>query len=141
MKGVTQTACGPAGNCFEACIASILETDIYDVPSLEAWQREDTGFIRPLNDWLAERGLQYIEITPQDEKDFWGKTDVFAIQLVRNPVLRSPLAKGPEVYHAVVVKKGEVVWDPFPIAVNWAPLSPAIIGLFIAVDPAKREGK
>lgn len=61
FRPVFQTRYGaPAGNCTEACIASILGVPLEDVPDLyKECRREalDGNWFRVLNDWLKPRGL------------------------------------------------------------------------------------
>lgn len=61
MKPVTQTIIpGPdenRGNCFQACVASIFELPLEEVPdfcSIPRWEKW-------LETWLAERGFAYLE--------------------------------------------------------------------------------
>lgn len=75
MKPVDQTVLrtpddptGPPGNCFAACIASILECSIDDVPHPTVDERDGEGWVRPggywerLGAWLASAGYYSVEI-------------------------------------------------------------------------------
>ena len=55
MIPVNQTTFNTKGNCFEACIASMLEIDLNQVPffSKDNWYKE-------CNEWLHRRGLGLI---------------------------------------------------------------------------------
>lgn len=59
---------GPPGNCFAACIASILECSIDDVPHPTVDERDGDGWARPggywerLGAWLASVGYYSVEI-------------------------------------------------------------------------------
>ncbi len=52
MKPVYQTRGGPNGNCYAACVASILECDLTDVPDLrsdrEYWASKLEHFTRTI---------------------------------------------------------------------------------------------
>ena len=59
MKPVYQTRFGKDGNCFAACIASLLECPIHDVD----WPMiDDTTWIEQWNDRLSKLGWMFIEV-------------------------------------------------------------------------------
>jgi hypothetical protein len=107
MKPVTQTITGGKGNCFEACIASILECSIYDIPYLGIYD-EGVEWGKVLNKWLAKRGLQYMEVTiPGVAEELWSYISTYHL-------LIAPTKQSEYVFHAVVAKNGKVVHDPHP---------------------------
>ena len=58
MKPVNQTKFGmEEGNCFEACLASIFECDIGDIPVFKG-----SLWFSDLQEWLYTKELYYIEI-------------------------------------------------------------------------------
>src|SRR5260370_22421604 len=59
MKPVTQSLVGEEGNCFAACVASILEMSLVEVPNFCA---VDNGWWAAFQAWLAERGLCAVDI-------------------------------------------------------------------------------
>lgn len=67
MKPVLQTTFYPKGNCYAACVASILELPLSEVPdffNVPAGQdRFNTGYER-VADWLAQRGLGILRVLP-----------------------------------------------------------------------------
>ena len=108
MVPVEQTRLSPdeGGNCHAACIASILECPLEDVPQLlpgdavsdAAWDE-----YRPrLNAWLRERNLIELYFSAGD----WKPTG-YAIAGVKS-------VRFPGFEHAVVALNGEIVWDPHP---------------------------
>ena len=107
MIPVTQTILlgdpsGERGNCFAACIASILELPIEQVPN---FCNHDDWRLRT-NEWLSLRGLAYLDVNlVGDARDelvrFWGYH-----------VISGDGPRG--VRHAVVGLRGEIVWDPHP---------------------------
>ena len=98
MKPVDQTLFGsPGGNCLPACVASLLNLTIEDVPHFGA----EDWFDR-LNDWLAPRGYYAMCFTLPTE---W-----------RPPGLYILAGKSPRftTLHAVVARGNEVIHDPHP---------------------------
>jgi len=97
-----QTKFGKGGDCFSACIASILELPLSDVPvfcDYPNW-REQT------NIFLAEFGLAYVDIhLPGDLRDnlveYWGYH-----------IIAGKSSRG--LRHAVVGYKGTMIHDPHP---------------------------
>lgn len=99
---------GQFGDCFRACVASILELDPVSVPhflfdgSQQAWKGR-------ANKFLASHGLgllvllvnEYVE----EVLDEW--PDAFHILSGRSP-------RHPDFYHAVVARNGRVIHDPHP---------------------------
>jgi hypothetical protein len=95
------------GNCFRACIASILELDIDEVPAFEqlpgCWNGEESKEASDcLKNWLADRDLSlsyhplYTEQIPKGYSILTGT---------------SPRLKGGG--HCVVALDGNVVHDPY----------------------------
>ena len=93
MKLVTQTKLGDKGNCFQACLASILELDIDSIPVWEAncWQEQ-------VENWLEQFGIRMVVLN--------GPLDgAIGIATGEGPRGRR---------HAVVWYKGCIIWDPYP---------------------------
>ncbi len=97
------------GNCFNACVASILELPLRDVaqvlpgdePYWDTWEQ-----------WAAERGLEFnlhVRGDPIPPKGFAiasGNGGRFYPEGHEHA--------GTEISHAVVVFNGELIHDPFP---------------------------
>jgi hypothetical protein len=98
MVPVTQTRVGDRGNCFAACLASILEE-----PLPEFGLTSDPDYDTNVDAWLAARGLRYTQV-PSDVKPM-GWTTIEGI---------SPRGG----MHAVVGLNGKIVWDPHPKELN-----------------------
>lgn len=99
MIPVTQTRIGsPNGNCFAACLASILEEKL---PEFGVNVSEDT-FWRNADRWLARRGLRYVQVPydPSNPPKGWGTVEG-----------TSP--RGGQ--HACVAYNGRMVHDPHPV--------------------------
>jgi hypothetical protein len=99
VRPVDQTTFGvPGGNCFSACVASILELPIEDVPYFMGSDGE--GWFDRLSVWLSERGLYALYYDTSDRNTYW--PDGYYI-------LGGESVRGP---HAVVAKGKDVVHDP-----------------------------
>jgi len=105
MKSVYQTIFGDGrGNCFAACIASILELPIEVVPNFCANYKEREWFIE-LNKWIRRYGVgvTYFSDGPATLElisELW--PDAYSI--VGGPTLRGP--------HAVVYQGARMIHDP-----------------------------
>lgn len=98
-----------AGNCFNACVASILELPLRDVCGVLPDFKGD--YWSEWNAWLATKGLE-INCRFPDE----GAPKGFAIATGTGGRLypeNHPNA-GRQILHAAVVFNGELVHDPFP---------------------------
>ena len=104
MKPVKQTLDGPeAGNCLQACIASLFEMALEDVPHFVL----KDNWVKALDNWLAQFDLQSVEIDlrymRQQGGDMWKP---YGYHLING---NSPRA---DCKHAVVGYGGEMVHDP-----------------------------
>lgn len=105
MTPVDQTTFGDGrngtepGDCFRACVASVLDVPIGEVPNFVA----EAAWFRALLDWLAPRGLWFVSMpaTPAP----WIPDGVHYIA-------SGPAPRG--VSHAVVMSDGLLVHDPHP---------------------------
>jgi hypothetical protein len=121
MTPVFQTLFGgDEGNCLPACVASILELGIGDVPNFCAGQDDGSWFDR-LSDWLAEDGLCAVHVpfvdsdpgtapAPED-LDFvseWMKRRRIGFAIVNGYTERG-------LSHSTVWCDGKLVHDPHPL--------------------------
>jgi hypothetical protein len=99
------------GNCFAACLASVLELPLDDVPHVmhhEDW-RERT------NAWLASRGMGTIEVSLETEEPALYPVPPGMLVIVSGRTVRHP-----ERLHAVVARtvaggcQWEYLHDPHP---------------------------
>lgn len=96
----------PFGNCFQACLASIFEVSLEEVPD---WNINGEGRWLDLYDkWLAERGLAMVDIFINGNpcREFPKSFDVYWIGGFKSPRFNGT--------HAVVMKNHQIVWDPHP---------------------------
>lgn len=130
MKPVMQTAFGyPNGNCFAACVASLLELSIEEMPGIEGKRFEDVW-----DEWLSTRGLTYVDV-PAGTGAFVRGYCIATGKSPRGGVTQS----GRPVLHAVIAKDMQLVYDPHPdrafldgAPVEWTiiyPLDPSILAL------------
>lgn len=103
MKPVMQTKFGmPEGNCFAACLASLLELPIEEIPefSEKRWFTEATN-------WLFSRGLAivHIDLLEQGMPFHICPANVYYIASGKSP-------RGIE--HSVIYQGNRFVHDPHP---------------------------
>ena len=138
MKPVTQTdVTFETGNCGEACVASILEIELAEIPMLH---NPDNGqdahtYCKNLRDFLADFGLSYIDVSMAegyDPKDFFKDCWVIAT---------GPSPRGTEEWHkhAVVWKNGKIIHDPHPSGDGLKEID--MYGIFIEKNPKRLTGQ
>ena len=133
MKPVNQTLFGDGtngsdyGNCFPACLASILEYPLQDIPN---FCEDKDNWFQHANMWLSEFGLSYFDCKMgvadlEHNSQHWGY-HLICGQSARGAIL-----------HNVVGKEGKIVHDPHPSKLgligereDWS------YGLIIVRDPA-----
>lgn len=126
MKPVYQTIFGkPDGNCFAACIASILEMGLEDVPNF--CKGDNPRWMFDLNAWLHQFGLGALTVSFHDE-----------IPLTKGWCCAGGYG-GPEgVMHEVVMKDMKMVHNPHE---GWGELTKVVDYTFLVVlDPGKMWG-
>jgi len=111
MKPVYQTRFGGSdapeeeqGNCMEACLASIFECTLGDVPDF-AGNITGAGRFLQLQRWLAERNLSLLML-PAKPVDAPAGYSMVAV--------KSKTLPNPDDGHMVVAKNGLLVHDPNP---------------------------
>lgn len=128
MKPVQQTIFDDfLGDCFRACVASIFEFPIEDMPNFWEQTQDVEEFWKLNNGWLMEnKGFKCINISFLPE-------DIYIIQ----GLLCVACAKSPrgEVDHAVVWQDG-LIHDPHPSNAGLAE-EPDTFTLFSPIDPNK----
>jgi len=93
------------GNCFEACIASILEMELSEVPMFHG-----ENWFSKFYDWLISKGFEYNgTINPSDIFNYKIGIDGYFIVAGESP--RGNHIRGG---HAVIYKSGKLVHDPHP---------------------------
>lgn len=104
MKPVDQTILGPGGNCYAACLASILEIGIGDVPNFCA---QSGNWVARAEEWLrTKHDCTLLGFRPKGEGDFYCIPAMYHIIAGKSP------RRG--LYHAVVGFQGKIIHDPHP---------------------------
>ena len=115
---------GNIGNCLSACIASIFELDINDVPHFAAHRHSD--WFDRMNDWFLKRGLWVLWIN-----DDFGFTP-FGYSIICGTSPRG-------VRHSCVAYDGKLIFDPHPDNTGLAEIDSyyLLVTTQIAVDTDK----
>lgn len=124
------------GNCFAACLATLLEVPLEAVPSFMA----EEDWFGAVNRWLAPRNLRFVDIK-------W--TSEFAIQPDTGGycLLTGPSPRRPELLHTIVATIGRrddghvefrPTHDPHPDA-EFLAGEPTSVGFLAVLDPAWRQ--
>jgi hypothetical protein len=102
MQFVTQTKFPQRGNCFRACLATLLNINIDFMPPFE--EQSDNVWI-PAKQWLLMQGLTicnyHSEFPPNG----------YSIAVGQSP-------RNPNIHHAVVALNGKQYFDPHPSRVG-----------------------
>lgn len=91
------------GDCWRACIATILGLASEDVPHFV--QDSEDLWLEATVDWLAERGFALLHIAEDDLVSWLGEP--LWIKTGESP-------RGPALRHAVVMRGGSLWHDPHP---------------------------
>lgn len=105
MRGVYQTRFNP-GNCWEACIATLIGCPLEDVPEWPSDPEQGPDYIASLREWLSERfGLTLLWLQRKALEASWGGAWALRITVVETSETTC---------HAVICRGSEIVWDPHP---------------------------
>jgi hypothetical protein len=108
MKPVKQTKFGKSGNCLWACVASLLEIDISDLPDTKYLDCDDeeswfASFYK-LQDWLiANHRIFILSIAPSEYINRFLK-DTY--------IMGMGISKSSGCNHSVILKNGIIEHDP-----------------------------
>lgn len=141
MKPVTQTVTGRQGNCYAACLASMFEIDIDEVPDfhrgvLQDMEQTEINRIWNLNVrwWLRDTfGMGVIVLTFTDAAQ-WENLWLQGYHIVSGT---SPREAG--LLHATVWHEGKMVHDPHPEPQGTLDLQ--VIDMLYPLDPSKLKLK
>lgn len=127
VKPQTQTIFGSEnGNCFAACVASILNLPVEEVPNFCALE----NWVERTNDWLAPRGFFFLSVSIPEEEAVLLHLKRAGYHLIMGEAARGCL-------HSVVGFAGRTIHDPHP---SGGGLQRAIeYGFLIPLDPSKQE--
>lgn len=114
------------GDCFRACVASIFEFPIEEMPNFWDHTQDARVFWKMVNDWMRERlGMGCFPVKLTEEHEYMLK-DVMCVALGKQ--------RRSDEDHAVVWRN-ELIHDPHPSRdgiIN----HPDTYALFISIDPA-----
>jgi hypothetical protein len=138
MLQVGQTVTGRNGNCYQACVASVLELSLAEVPSRDATDTAER-YVERLREWLQPRGLTLVSSDLAAHRASEFTPSVFFPQGYW--IASLPTGSG-DFAHAVVMRGLDVAWNPHPPPHPWErcpPHDPVINGFthFVALDPAR----
>ena len=106
-----------AGDCFKASVASVLGLPWEDVPHFvgDYHDQEPGVWVEKFNEWARERGWWVLSYALDDEtmEDGYWVHPGYWIASVISP-RNKPTDADPEGTHAVVMRGGELAWDPHP---------------------------
>jgi hypothetical protein len=126
---VRQTIGGPPnGDCFAACVASVLELPLSEVPNPvgERW-REQWG------DWLEGRGLSYVDVDLAWGGGAWWRVAPGQLWIATVPSLNHE-----GLHHSVVMRGFELAHDP-SLAERYEAVPTSIVTdmqFLVPLDPA-----
>lgn len=108
MKKVYQTIFGkPNGNCFQACIASMLECELNDIPNF--MKDGPDHFKHNLKEWENKMPFKLFDIKFEDQetKEYY----------IKNYILIATIDKmyGNDRTHSVIMKDSKIIHDPMPV--------------------------
>lgn len=107
MKPVFQTRFGyPKGNCFAACVASILEVSVdkvWEGDEIDATMQDNDAWWKGWRTWLNSQGYDLAHVN-------------FGAWFLppKGYAIANGIAKGSGLRHSVVVFDGELIHDPHP---------------------------
>jgi hypothetical protein len=130
MKPVDQTLFGPrpngkVGNCVSACIASLLDLDVADVPYFMGTDSEpDDLWKKRINRWLAPRGFSFMHLKTDGKRFAHWPPGYFIL-----------MGRSPRGLHAVVAKGEKIVHDPHPSRTGLKSIDG--FAVLLPLDPAR----
>jgi hypothetical protein len=139
VRELTQTSLYPHGNCWQTCVACILDLDPEVLPPQAEYDRvtvrEDgtkeygPSYNNALQFYLHEHhGLTYVELHLPEEGYEFLHVAPGTLHMLTGRTVRSDAYGG--VRHVVVARDGQMIWDPHPShaglieEIRWAFLVP-----------------
>ncbi len=113
MKPVTQTTFGDKrGNCYAACIASLLEIPLDGVPNFCFEAKSESRWMNEVQDWLKEQGwgiamMLFPKLDSIKETIYVGMFPKDCHYIISGKSPRGLL-------HSVIGRDGKIVHDPHP---------------------------
>lgn len=139
MKPVKQTiGAPPNGNCFAACVASILEVPLTGVINPRGEDYQDKW-----RQWFAKKGLTWVEVDVEALRIGRGGYTHFIVHkdhhwIAAVPSLNYTNDDGSHKWHSVVMKGDELAHDPSTESIyESVSLDDVRDASFLFVDPAR----
>lgn len=107
MKKIYQTKFGDDGNCLAACISSILETDLANIPFISDFEDDWDAYYEALNRVLTSQFDLYLEYT---DAETWESR--FKPHFLDSYCIVSGPSSIDCLEHAVIYRNGEEVHNP-----------------------------
>lgn len=116
MKPVFQTLVGPVdGNCLAACIASLLEIGIDDVPDLSPHPEDAMGWTLKFREYMKSHGVYPVIYSPGY---FQPPAGVYYLIWGTSPR---------NLPHSVIGRNGKIVHDPNPAGGGVDPITEIVV--------------
>jgi len=113
MKKIYQSKFGNEGNCFAACIASILEIELDSLPFLADFNDNWKDYLNALNTNLKSRFNLFIEYTTHENWE-----SIFEDSFKDSYYIVSGESDQEGLEHAVIFKNGTLQHNPNPNGVE-----------------------
>jgi hypothetical protein len=134
MIKVEQTLLAPPeGNCFAACVASILELPIDKVPN---YRSEGAGWWYEWQKWLKPRNLALLGWSSDDLGDPEVRADTLRGYSICTVEYHLPRRAEP-LRHSCVALDGKIIWNPHPLRDTQQHDAVSDWIVFRVLDPAK----
>ena len=111
------------GNCLAACVASILEIPLEDVPNFVG----ETSWFSALRKFVLIHGYHLFELSPNYS------LPVYHLMIGPGPRSRD----GKQIHHSVVGKEGSIIHDPHPSRAGLLEVEYFLV--FLPVDQTSRK--
>ncbi len=113
MKPINQSIID--GDCFRACIASILEVELDKIPNFMAAALDGPDFFETYtNRWLETQPFMLIDLIVNDDEEMRETVERTLRGCYVIATGKSPRGTDDKHMHAVVWKDGKMVHDPCP---------------------------
>ena len=128
MKPVYQTRYGAkTGNCFQACIASLFELNLQDVPDF-CNRYDDGSYHKEFVKWLNKKGYSAISV----------KANSLYSHCLKNCLVLTAGKNKDGIMHQAIYKNGKPVFNPNK---KCSGITPEFIDIIFPLDPNKMQFK
>ena len=119
------SAAGVPGNCIQACVASLLDLELHEVPHFAVY----VDWFAAMRRWARERGgdFTYYQFDQEQYAEAWERQVEWGREHWAHVILSGPSPRGP-FWHVVVGNVDrEVVHDPHPSRAGLLEVRDAIV--------------